>query len=572
MNKTINISLNGVHFNIDENAFHKLQKYLDQLEKSFQHEEGKEEIMQDIETRIAELFQSYLGLGRDVVSEQDVDRMIAVMGAPEEFNEEANENESAQSISSENGKQYNSANGKVIEKKLYRDLDERIIGGVLAGIAHYFGWNPTILRGIYIGIPLMSIFFDFGISTSFMVISYIVMWIIIPAAVTNIQKLEMYGTPVNVDSIKKNISSEEVKETINNVTGFTKEVVSDAAPVIESAAKGIFRVFRSILGFFMTAFGIMMMVGGFAFLIISLFTQSDFLQFGDLIFQHEWTFYAFIIAIFFLQISLASIFIYYGVRLLNRSPQNSNRTVVISALSIFFISLFTLIFIGTNEAMRFRDQITYKESHLLPIDSDTLNVNFQKTSNSSFYINGRGFNKGFSLNKKMDTVIIGIDNDLEIRKSNDGKFYLQTEYSVRGKNEEDAKRNVERIKYKYQLQGNTLLLNQEMYLPKNVKFRDQSIDLVLYVPDNKTIITQNVDDIYNEDFFGMRKIRDLESGRNRLIVRNDTLYCDRCKMEDYHYKKGNINIQGDDGKIIINEDSLIIKSKDGAVNINISDE
>jgi phage shock protein PspC (stress-responsive transcriptional regulator) len=201
MKKTVNINLNGSVFFIDEDAFVRLRTYLDKLESYFNRQPEGEEIIRDIESRIAELFLEKLSGKSSVVTIDMVKEVITQMGQPEDF--EAN------SINEE--KFYRENASSKSKKRLYRDIDNRVIAGVCAGIAAYLNADPVLIRILFAVLPLLSL----GI----VIPIYIILWIVVPAALTTAQKLEMRGENVTIKNIEKSIRKEyeEVKEHFNKV-------------------------------------------------------------------------------------------------------------------------------------------------------------------------------------------------------------------------------------------------------------------------------------------------------------------------------------------------------------------
>ena len=191
MKKTYNINLGGIVFHIDEDAYDLLDKYLSNLRIHFSKEEGAEEIVHDMELRISELFSERLGEKKQVITLTDVEEIIAQMGKPEEFAEDDTTQES---------NTYNKE--EKAPKRLFRDPDSKVIGGVCSGIAAYLGWDVTILRIILI---LLSIPFITNGALG-IVLCYIIAWIIIPEANTAAEKLSMKGMKVNVENIGKTVT------------------------------------------------------------------------------------------------------------------------------------------------------------------------------------------------------------------------------------------------------------------------------------------------------------------------------------------------------------------------------
>lgn len=181
MLKTFNINLGGQAFIINEDAFHILDNYLNAIKRFYANEDGKDEIVQDIESRFAELF---LQNGNDkIITDVDVNKVISIMGYPEDFNEEKIE--------------FNSSyvnNTSKIDKRLYRDMDEKFIAGVCSGLSNYLGIkDPIWLRLFFV----ISPFFTAGTA----ILIYIIFWIVMPEAKTTTEKMAMKGEKINLSNI-----------------------------------------------------------------------------------------------------------------------------------------------------------------------------------------------------------------------------------------------------------------------------------------------------------------------------------------------------------------------------------
>ncbi len=216
MNKIFNINLGGYPFTIDEDAFQKLDKYLKTISGHFSASEGCDEIVSDIESRIAELFTEHLK-GRPIITMKEVDNVIAVMGTPEEFgaSEEhaqahahAEEKKSKTTSDSSEG----SSNWKT-GKRLFREPDEQIIGGVCAGLAAYFGIHDPVW---------VRIAFAIGVFMGFGLIIYVVLWIALPEAKTSGDKLSMRGEKIDVSNIAKKVE-EEMNQLADSISEMTKD-------------------------------------------------------------------------------------------------------------------------------------------------------------------------------------------------------------------------------------------------------------------------------------------------------------------------------------------------------------
>ena len=180
MKKTVNINLAGTFFHIDEDAFAKLQRYLDAIRRSLTDPQGSDEIIRDIEARIGELFSEKIESSSQVISIKELDEVIAVMGQPEDYmvDEEIFDDIPP---ASKKGKRSS-------YKQLFRDIDNKFIAGVSSGLGHYLGFDAVWVRLLWV---LLTIF-----SSGTFILIYILFWILVPAAETTSQKLKMTGEPV----------------------------------------------------------------------------------------------------------------------------------------------------------------------------------------------------------------------------------------------------------------------------------------------------------------------------------------------------------------------------------------
>lgn len=182
MKKVVNVGIGGVSFTIDEDAYNKLDKYLERFRLRTKMGTQTIDVMEDLEQRIAELFSLELKTKHSVVDMAIVDKVIAQLGMPDG---EAMDDFDLPS----GGYEY-----MAYSKKLYRDPDNKTIAGVCSGLGHYFNIDITLLKIIF----FISLFIA---GTGFWI--YIVIWIIAPEAITPAQKCEMRGIPVTAENMKK---------------------------------------------------------------------------------------------------------------------------------------------------------------------------------------------------------------------------------------------------------------------------------------------------------------------------------------------------------------------------------
>jgi phage shock protein PspC (stress-responsive transcriptional regulator) len=206
MKKVININFQGRVVPIEETAYDILKQYVESLRRFFANEEGKDEIINDIEGRIAELFAETLKKGGTCITDDDVNAIINSMGRPEEFEtEEASvreqlggQQQSYSNTSSSSQTQSESA-GTVRPERFYRDENNKLLGGVCAGLANYFGIDKLVVR-------ILFIIFTFGFGFGF--IAYLILWVAIPSSAST-----------TIGSVRKRLFRDPDNKLIGGVCG-----------------------------------------------------------------------------------------------------------------------------------------------------------------------------------------------------------------------------------------------------------------------------------------------------------------------------------------------------------------
>ncbi len=201
MNKIVNINLGGYPFTIDDNAYESLSKYLKTIDRHFSSSDGHDDIIFDIESRMAELLKEALPSG-GIVTQKHVDDIIAIMGTPESFGAETDFEESSSSNHS-TGNTYN-------KKRLFRNPEDKYLGGVSSGLAAFFGVeNANWVRLLFIILASMGM----GVFV------YILLWVFVPTAKTSSDFLSMRGEPINITTISKSVENElsDIKNKISDL-------------------------------------------------------------------------------------------------------------------------------------------------------------------------------------------------------------------------------------------------------------------------------------------------------------------------------------------------------------------
>ena len=371
MNKTVNINLGGMFFHIDEDAYQKLTRYFDAIKRSLSNSSGQDEIIKDIEMRVSELLTEKQKTEKHVVCLKDVDEVIAVMGQPEDYriDEEGIGNSTTNYSSS-------TSTGS---RKLYRDKDGGMIGGVLAGLGHYFGIDKVWLR-----IFFLIMFFAWGTG----VLAYIILWIVMPEAKTTAEKLEMTGEPVTISNIEKKVREEfeNVSEKFKNANydEMGNRVKTGAEKVGSSLGDfiiAVFRVFSKFLGVFLIIVGLFTLVA----LFIAVFTLGSssvidvpwqgFIEAGNFTDYPVWTFglimfFAVGIPFFFLSL--------LGFKLLSPKLKSIGNIAKYTLLAIWIIAVSLAIIIGIKQASAFSfDGRVVKKETLNLKPTDTLSIKFK---------------------------------------------------------------------------------------------------------------------------------------------------------------------------------------------------
>lgn len=566
MDKTVSISIGGFSFVLDEIAYNKLKTYLQDVKTSLRGTEGVEDIIEDVEIRISELFRERLKF-REVVNEDDINFVIATMGHPDQYKvEEDEENEKTSTNSSYNYSSNNQSYGgqQTGAKRLYRDPDDTIVTGLSAGLAHYMGVDPWFVRSIWLVLGILGIF-TAGVSFFLVVFCYFILLIFVPKAKTTSEKLQMYGQPANIDTLKKNVEQ-------------ASEAVVSGSKELSNKLGGAFGVFGRILlwfiGFIILSTGIGLIIGGF-FFFFTTWTEMPTELFGYLV-EEEWMNMAAKIFGGILMVIPGVLLTILGVKCFWNRVKVS-KAVIFGAIALWFVALFAIIGISVSTASKFRNSVemTQEKSYVIP--SDTLQVYFRENNEGNLKF--KTFNDLDQLIDADGNLIIPIDDIFEIEESTDDKLHIQVTYSSKGGSKEEAKRNLEAIRYNYELIGNKLYLDEFIKIPKDGKFRNQTVDIKLYVPKNKLIHTNNTDrmTIINND-----NDRDyLYDLKNKFIGYNGKKFvCLNCQKDsdsedeinlDSEDLNINVNDGNDSAKVIIDKNGLRVESNGKSAGVGYID-
>lgn len=258
MKRSFPANIDGQIFYIDEDAFELLNNYLTQLKNTFPGEEGKE-IVTDIESRIREHFEVKAGSNSQLINIEDVTDVINVMGRPEQISDSpAGSAESSATPPPIDEEPTTAQDEESMPRKLYRNLQNKVFGGVFGGLAVYLNWNANVMRALYIILALST-----HVWPCFIV--YLIAWMIIPAARTPRERLRMHGRAVTVDGVGETVKADAgmCDSPGNNSSDF----VSNLFTIMGKVVMGFVGIFSGTVAFGCIIGSIGLIVAGFTFLV-----------------------------------------------------------------------------------------------------------------------------------------------------------------------------------------------------------------------------------------------------------------------------------------------------------------
>jgi phage shock protein PspC (stress-responsive transcriptional regulator) len=499
MNKILNINLGGYPFTIDDDAYEHLSEYLNTIHNHFQDSEGYEEITADIEARMAELFQETTE-NRPIVTLQAVKDAIAIMGTPEEFGAEAVADEPM--TKKTKTKRTTNKSGIKTGKRLFRNPDDEVVGGVASGVAAYLG----IQEPLWVRLGFLVIAFGMG----FGVLFYIVLWAILPKAESASDRLAMRGEPINVDNIGKIIEEEidiftekmtglgdDLKDefdtkkksfTSSGTTGTAREAVGSVKLAVTSGlrvlGKTIKLVVKTILNiwkpiFFIVGVGLIIAFAvGWIASLIGIFLGFPFLNFilhGNSAFNASIVSMniLFVIGIPLVAMILLVLRIFMGSHIKPVWKTGLWAFFAANLLCLFVNAMFTVKdFEHSNEI----NQVTRAGF----VEGDTLSIDFLSNPYDDAWVTFDEF-------KISGNKLINEDIYLYIEKSDNEDFKLEQRTFSRGKSRELATELANSIEYDFEIKDDQLIFPAHFAIEQPTKYRAQKINFYLKVPEGKYI-------------------------------------------------------------------------------------
>ncbi|MFD1315871.1 PspC domain-containing protein [Namhaeicola litoreus] len=569
MNKTININLGGSFFHIDESAYFTLKKYLESVKASLSDDpKGRDEILADIESRIGELLSEKIKDVRQVVNENDINEIIEVMGKPEDY-----------SVDEDVFMDYSTTYTHKKSKKLYRDADDKFLGGVSSGMAHYFNIDVIWIR-------LAWLIAAFGFGFGFIV--YPILWILLPQANTTAEKLEMMGEAVNISNIEK-----KIKEELNEAGERIKAGFSDASQKVKNAdyqkygnkAKSgaqelvdaignifgtIFMVIGKLIGILLIIVSLSLLVA----LVIGVFTLGsiDFVHDGW-VFDHSLFFNnsglpIWLISILsFLLIGIPVFWLFLlGLRILSSKAKTMGKTGNLSLLGIWLVALVTSIFFGTKQVMQTAfDGVVNENKELFVSTADTLTIKFvdhEKLGNSELR---RSWGYDVVTDYNNEDRVYSTNIRFDIHQADGETAYMKIRKKSKGNSRESAREFAEMIDYRFMIDSTKIELNGYFLTDLSNKFKEQKLYIDLYLPENQMIYLDKSTESYLYDVDNFYDIYDKDMARHFFVMHQDGLKCTDCDLE--WSSDGN-----DNGDGTVRPESFNMKIDDEGVHIDIVDD
>jgi len=593
MNKTVNINLAGVFFHIDEDAYLKLSRYLEAIKRSFTDSQGRSEIISDIEARIAELFSERIQNEKQVVGIKLVDEVITIMGQPEDYlvDDEIFEDEPQprQSYSSRT------------TKKLFRDTVNSYIGGVAAGLSHYFGIDAIWMR-------LLWILLTIGSGGTFILI-YLIFWALVPEAVTTAEKLTMTGDPVNITNIEKKIKDgidtvsekvrnvdlkkhgEKIKEGIDSVSDNISETVKNVdfqkqGNKLKSSSQNFFDTLGTIIMFFLKVIakfiGVILIIVGISTLIsliVAFFTVGitdavhfpgmDFIDAANSANIPLWL----ISMLIFFAIGIPFFFVFYlGLKILVNNLKSIGNIAKFTLLGIWLMAIIGLFVIGVKQATEHAFDAKFMVKEQLDVTAnDTLKINMVSDSNYDGYYYRRNNNYRL-VEDENGRTIISSNIRLVVRSTKDSLASMVIEKQSRGSSYDIARNRAKNINYSYALNDGKLDLSSYLTTDIENKFSEQEVMVILYVPEGTVIYADDNTYSFHRNSSYYNDILDNGMEEQYLKIIEDGTECLDCEIEE---EDENLDETNSDNNQIITEEkpdvSIQINEEEEGVNIEVND-
>jgi phage shock protein PspC (stress-responsive transcriptional regulator) len=519
MKKTIDINLAGLRFSLDEDAYQRLQAYLRALETQLAQTVGKEEILADIEGRIAELFTVDLNTGKQVINLAEVDAVISTMGAPEDF---AGDDAEGGRVAGDWQPVGVEESGK---KRLFRDADDRVVGGVASGLAAYFELDPVVVRLLWAA----SIFLG-GLG----VWLYLIMWVVVPPARTTADRLRMRGEKVNWKNIQKTVE-DELNGVADRVDRFARgekmgrsQGARVANEIVQTTGQVLVYILKFVAKFIGGLFIGLSIAAGIGLTVVTfgrgltfngaVIEPEQLGTFLDVFAPDGLTSSTIILLILMLLLGPVVGIFTVGARILFGLPWRHKglRLAGLVATIVSVVAVVVASFWGVRTAHEFEEESIVTENqtlpegrtnwrvvtHFAPIDEAEARLHFDDEESDGEWI--------FTQNQLYTNLV-----DFTVESASGSQAYLVVERIAHGASGRVARERAQKIDYKLDARPDgTLDLNALVGIDRADKFRGQRVKVTLYLPVGHTVYLDpstmdvlddvpNLENTYDHDMVGL---------------------------------------------------------------------
>lgn len=478
MDKTISINLAGALFKVDDEAYKILRDYLQAIDLRFRNMKGGNETVEDIESRIAEIFQSQKGIA-GVITRENVEYMISIIGKPEEF-------ESAETEEELTDPAYR-------RKRLYRNPDDTIIAGVCGGLGAYLNTDPVLLRILFV---IFTAFFAFGFFL------YLILWIALPVANTETRKREMYGNEYNsVMAQRRQASGNNSFSAPSYNKGYYR--TSGIGNALNEVFRAAGRVLFIILRIFLVFVGALLLLTAFLFIItfviifvfkmpgafstnafdINIVYLPDFLNYLVSPSIYPWII---ILASLVLLLPLLAI-IYWGVKMIFWFRANDGVLSLIMII-VWAMSLTALVLLLFSEGVSFAE--TSGSSSKIPLNNMADTICIASLNRASDLITDRTlpFNtEGYSVLINEEKRELYISPEMEIDNTNEEPSGISVKKESYGSSEITAFNKTKELIYNYNISGDTIYLDDYFTIPSGRRWSGDNIEITINLPVGTTL-------------------------------------------------------------------------------------
>ena len=486
MNKTVNINLAGSFFHIDEDAFAKLTRYLEAIKRSFSDPQGRDEIIRDIEARIAELFDEKIESHSQVISVKELDEVIAVMGQPEDYMVD-------EEIFEDSPRSSRTRNYSSNHKQLFRDIDNKFIAGVSAGLGHYLGIDTLWVRLLWI---LLTVF-----SSGFFLVVYIIFWVLVPKAESTADKLKMQGDAINIENIEK-----KIRDEYERVADKVKDV--DFDEMTQKVNKKTNGFFETIGNIFLMFFKVLFKFIGIILIITALSTLVSLIvglfSIGTIGFwETNWMDYVhavnttgaplwFLSLLVLLAVGIPFFVLFLlGLKILIPNIKSIGAPAKIVLGVVWLAALVTLGILSIKQGTQVANEATITIKEALPVQAgDTIRLSMLSNENYEYRAYRGG---GFEIKYDEDgnKVIYSNDVRLIVRSTSENQGRMVIEKSANAFDYQEARTLAQDINYGYSIEDGQLKLDGYLVTPYDEKYRDQEVQIVVYLPVGTILYAHN---------------------------------------------------------------------------------